>query len=304
MNDYLALGSGVLCAGIGGELFVRGLVGLGRAMRISPGIVGTTFAAFATSSPELSVAVSSALAGAPEISLGDALGSNIVNVALILAVATLISAIRAPRDSVKRDFPAALLAPILIGLLAFDGVLSRTDGAVLLGAFLLWLIAAVIEAKRQRSVAEELLGEHRSGFAGVLSFAGLALLMAAGYLIVTGTRGLATALGIDNFVIGATLVAVGTSIPELATAVVSKLRGHDEVGLGTILGSNIFNTLFIVGVAATIFPIRIAWSEISVTLFFGIAAVAVTYPVRDGNIGRGRGFLLLFLYVLYVTMLL
>lgn len=304
MNNYLTLAVGILCAGIGGELFVRGLVGLGRAMRISSGIVGATFAAFATSSPELSVAVSAALGGTPEISLGDALGSNVVNVALILAIAALISAIRAPRDSVKRDFPVALLAPVLVGTLAIDGELSRADGALLLGAFLVWLVAVVIEAKRQRSVAEKLLGEHRAGRAGVYAFAGLALLIAAGYLVVTGARGIAASLGIDNFVVGATLVAVGTSIPELATVVVSKLRGHDEVGLGTILGSNIFNTLFIVGVAATIFPIHVAWSETSVALLFGIAVVAVTYPVRDGLIGRVRGFLLLFLYALYVTAIL
>ena len=120
MNDYLALILGVVCAGIGGELFVRGAVGLASWARISPGIVGATVVAFATSSPELSVSINAALAGKPQIGLGNALGSNVVNVALILGLALLISGIQSPRDSIKRDFPVALLIPIITGVLFLD----------------------------------------------------------------------------------------------------------------------------------------------------------------------------------------
>jgi cation:H+ antiporter len=128
MNDYVALILGVACAGIGGELFVRGAVGLAHWARISPGIIGATVAAFATSSPELSVSINAALAGKSQIALGDALGSNVVNVALILALALVISGIQIPRDTIKRDFPVALLIPIITGLLFLDGELSRIDG--------------------------------------------------------------------------------------------------------------------------------------------------------------------------------
>ena len=128
MNDYVALSMGVICAGIGGELFVRGAVGLAHWARISPGIIGATVAALATSSPELSVSINAALAGKPQIALGDALGSNIVNVALILGLALVMSEIQSPRDSVKRDFPVALLIPIITGVLFLDGELSRFDG--------------------------------------------------------------------------------------------------------------------------------------------------------------------------------
>ena len=145
MNDFVILLLGIVCAGVGGEFFVRGAVGIARWARVSPGIIGATVAAFATSSPELSVAVSSALAGRPQIALGDCLGSNVVNVALILALALVISGIQSPRDSLKRDFPVALLAPLVTILLIIDGELSRFDGCLMLGLFLVWMVAMVVE---------------------------------------------------------------------------------------------------------------------------------------------------------------
>jgi cation:H+ antiporter len=300
MNDYVALILGVACAGIGGELFVRGAVGLAHWARISPGIIGATVAAFATSSPELSVSINAALAGKSQIALGDALGSNVVNVALILALALVISGIQIPRDTIKRDFPVALLIPIITGLLFLDGELSRIDGLLMLSMFLTWLVAAVIEARKQRSAAEEILGEHRGWLVALSCVAGLAFLIAAGYLIVAGARGIAISFGIDEFIIGATIVAVGTSVPELATTVIAKLRGHDEIGLGTILGSNIFNGIFVVAVAAIIHPITVAWREVAIALLFGLVALLFTYPTRKGFIERRRGVLLLVLYGVYL----
>jgi cation:H+ antiporter len=300
MNDYVALILGVGCAGIGGELFVRGAVGLAHWARISPGIIGATVAAFATSSPELSVSINAAMAGKPQIALGDALGSNVVNVALILALTLVISGIQSPRSSIKRDFPVAVLVPVITGVLCLDGELSRLDGLLMLSMFLAWLLAAFIEARKQRSAAEEVLGEHRRWLAAFWCIAGLAFLIAAGNLIVTGARGIAISFGIDEFIIGATIVAIGTSVPELATTIIAKLRGHDEVGLGTILGSNIFNGIFIVAVAAIISPIRVAWREVAITLMFGLMALVFTYPTRGGFIERRRGALLLVLYAVYL----
>jgi cation:H+ antiporter len=300
MNDYVTLILGVVCAGIGGELFVRGAVGLAHWARISPGIIGATVAAFATSSPELSVSINSALAGKPQIALGDALGGNVINVALILAIGLVISGIQSPRDTVKRDFPVALLIPIITGVLFLDGKLSRFDGFLMLSMFLAWFVAVVIEARKQRSAAEAILGEHRGWLVALSCVAGLAFLAAAGNLIVVGARGIAISFGIDEFIVGATIVAVGTSVPELATIVIAKLRGHDEVGLGTILGSNIFNGIFIVAVAAIIFPITVAWREVAITLIFGLLALVFTYPTRKGFIERRRGALLLVLYAVYL----
>lgn len=303
MNDYVQLLLGVLFAGLGGELFVRGAVGVGHWARIPAGIVGATLAAFATSSPELSVSVSAALAGTPEIALGDALGSNVVNVALILAVALVISGIQCPRDTVRRDFPVALAVPLLTGLLLRDGSLSRRDGLLMLGMFGIWLAMVVAGARRQRGGDEPDRPAPRRARIVLACLFGLAFLVLAGRLIVAGARGIAESFGLDEFVIGATIVAVGTSVPELATAVIAKIRGHDEVGLGAILGSNIFNGLFIIGVAATIHPVVVAWGDVVVALLFGMVALALTWPGGTGFIGRRRGGLLLGLYAAYVVMI-
>lgn len=304
MNHYTVLILGLVCAAIGGELFVRGTVGLAHWARISPGIIGVTVAAFATSSPELSVSINAALAGTPKIALGDALGSNVVNVALILALTLVISGIQSPRDSVKRDFPVALLIPVITGVLFLDGVLSRIDGFLLLSMFLAWLVTTIVEVRKQRSAAGEVLGEHR-GWLVVLSCAiGLGFLIAAGNLIVAGAKGIAIAFSLDEFIIGATIVAVGTSVPELATTVIAKLRGHDEIGLGTILGSNILNGILVIAIAAIIHPITVAWREVAMTLMFGFMAVVCTYPTRTGAIERRRGVLLLVLYGAYLVTIL
>ncbi|MDP2030806.1 MAG: hypothetical protein Q8K12_14305 [Thiobacillus sp.] len=304
MNDYATLILGVACAGIGGELFVRGAVGLAYWARVRPGIIGATVAAFATSSPELSVSISAALAGKPQIALGDALGSNVINIALILALALLISGIQSSRDSVKRDFPVALLIPVITGVLFLDGTLSRLDGMLMLGMFIVWLLTAIIEARKQRSATHEVLGEHQGWTVALACVAGLAFLIAAGGFIVAGARGIALSFGIDEFIIGATIVAVGTSVPELATTVIAKLRGHDEVGLGTILGSNIFNGIFIIAIAAIIHPITAPWREVAIALVFGLVALVFTYPSRTGFIDRRRGVLLLVLYVAYLATIL
>ena len=304
INDYVALLLGVIFAGLGGELFVRGSVGMAQWARISPGIIGATVAAFATSSPELSVAVSSALAGNPQIALGDSLGSNVVNVALILGLALAIAGAQCPRETIKRDFPVALLIPVLTGVLFLDGELSRIDGILLLCLFVVWLIVTANAARKQRSATSKVLGEHRRWRIVASCVLGLALLVAAGKLIVTGGRGIALAFGIDEFIVGATVVAIGTSAPELATTIIAKLRGHDDIGLGTILGSNIFNGILVVALAAIIHPIRVDWREVAVTLVFGFVTLAMAYPAGKGFLDRRRGILLLALYVAYLTTIL
>ncbi|HSK70408.1 MAG TPA: sodium:calcium antiporter [Pyrinomonadaceae bacterium] len=304
MTDYLILLAGIAAAGIGGELFVRGAVGLAKWARIPAGIIGATIAAFATSSPELAVSISASLEGKPQIALGDALGSNVVNIALILGIALVISGIKTPRDSIKRDFPVAILAPFLTAILALDGEISRIDGVIMLAVFAAWLIATVFEVRKQRSAAQEILGEKRQWSAIVAIIFGLGALILAGQLVVTGAKGIALSFGLEEFVIGATVVAIGTSAPELATVVISKLRGHDEVGLGTILGSNIFNNFWIVSLAALVTPIsHLPLREVAVGLGFGAITVALTFPI-NGFIRRRRGVLLLILYAAYVLTIL
>jgi cation:H+ antiporter len=163
------------------------------------------------------------------------------------------------------------------------------------------MVAVILEARKQRSAAAGVLGERRGWLAVLLCLGGLALLITAGRLIVTGARGIATSFGLSEFAIGATMVAVGTSVPELATTIVAKVRKHDEVGLGTILGSNVFNSLLIIAVAAMVFPISVDLWRVGTTLGFGVVTVALTWPGKSGRIKRGRGLLLLALYAAFTA---
>lgn len=179
-------------------------------------------------------------------------------------------------------------------------MLSRVDGALLLLGFSGWLSATIVEAYRQRSASSEVLAAaHRWSIIGSCLL-GLALLIFAGKFIVTGAESIAAAYGVSSFVIGATVVAVGTSVPELATAVIAKLKGHDEIGLGTVLGSNLFNGLFVVGLVAVIHPIEVPWQSVFVALSMGVLALICSFPPRSGLIQRSRGIVLITLYCTYV----
>ncbi len=303
-SNLLILAVGLVCASIGGELFVRGVVGIAEGARIPPGIVGATVAAFGTSSPEVAVAISAALDDRPELSLGDALGSNVINIGLALGLVLLIGSMRVGRGAIRRDMFAALVIPLVTAVLASDGSLGRPDALVLLIVFGVWLVTTVVAARRERSAAIEVLAEHSLRRALVLSALGLAFLVVSGRVIVVGAKGIGADLGLDPFVVGVVFVAVGTSVPEVATAIISRVRGHDEIGLGTILGSNVFNGALVVPLAILIRPFDVDWSEIAISLAFGVALVLAVLPIPRPVLGRGRGVLLLSLYGLSVTMLL
>lgn len=298
-----ALVVAIVAAGAGGELFVRGTVGLAAWARVPAGIVAATVAAFATSSPELSVAVSSAVAGEPEIALGDALGSNVVNVAVVLGVAIVLLPLHGSRAELRRDLPFAFAAPVLTGVLLADGTLGRADALVLFVVFGTWFALTVLQAHRMRSAAPTVLGERRHGWSVLSILAGLGLLVVAGRMIVSSAESIGRALDVDPFVIGATVVAFGTSTPELATTIVARLRGHEDVGVGTVIGSNIFNNLWIVAVAALIRPITVRSAEVAVGIVAGVASLALVVPGRAGVLPRWRGIALLALYGLSVVVL-
>jgi cation:H+ antiporter len=290
---------GILLAAAGGELFVRAAVGLAAHLRVSHALIGSTVAAFATSAPELSVAVNAGLAGTPRIALGDALGSNVVNIGLILGLALVLRANQVDRGGLTRDLGAISLATALILLLSLDGQLGRIDACALLALFAAWLVFTVRAGRITGEPSAQLRAGrlHRTVATGVI---GMILLILAGTYVVHGASGLGNHFGVDPFLLGAVLVAFGTSTPELATTVVATLRGHDEIALGNILGSNIFNASLIVPVAALINPIRINLGEVGLALGFGLALVVALLPPPGGRLGRNRGLLMLVLYGTYL----
>lgn len=301
MYNITLLLAGCLCAGLGGEMFLRGITNIATLTKVTPAIIAVTFAAFATSSPELSVSITSSLEQEPQIALGDALGSNIVNIALILGISSLIAPIHLYQGKHRRDYAAALCAPLLLAILGHDSMLGNYDAWLLLAAFSTWLGMVLSDAHKQRCTSGPSDYRPKISTTLLLCVGGLACLVTAGKLIVTGAQGIAISYGLDEFVIGALLVAVGTSAPELATAVIAKLRGHDEISIGTLLGSNIFNCLFIVSTAAMIHPITFDWGLFSTSIAIGtIATVTIAFTAK-GVLTRHHGLVLIAIYLSYIA---
>ncbi len=308
-SDLAALAAAVLLAAAGGEAFLKAILAASIRLRVHKAVVATTLAAFATSSPELTVSTVAALAGSPEIGLGDALGSNVVNIALVFGLALMFGSIHAPRENFGQDYRFALLVPVVTLLLAMDGRIERIEGALLLALFVIWLALNLRAAIRHRSSSESMNSaisadptEEKPGAWTTLALGvfGLAALVGAGRLFVTGATGIAAAFQIDTYVIGVLVVAIGTSLPELVTVILSRIRGHDDVGVGTLIGSNLFNGLAIVGVASSIHPITAPFAEIAITIGFGIAALLLILPNQASLITRNRGLFLLMAYVVFV----
>ncbi|HUP72698.1 MAG TPA: sodium:calcium antiporter [Acidimicrobiales bacterium] len=289
LTHVVVLAAGVAAAAVGGDLFVRGAVGLAAWARVPAGLVGATVAAFATSTPELSVGLQASATGRPELALGDALGSNVVNIALVLGVLLLMGPLSASRRELRRDLTLAATAPLLTLLALADGRLVRSEAVVLLVIFGGWLVAVGRQAMRERSAVEEVLGDSAGWRVIVVALAGLAALILAGRLIVIAAKGIGADLGLDPFAVGATLVAVGTSTPELATVVISRRRGHSEIGVGTVLGSNVFNNLWIVGIVALISPVQAAASEVVLAVGACLVALILVVPTPAGVVPRWRG---------------
>jgi cation:H+ antiporter len=299
-TDLLAVLAAVPAAALGGTLFLKGVLGVAAWLRLPRVLVATTLAAFATSSPELAVSSLAALSGKPAIGLGDALGSNVVNIGLVLGLALLFKGLAVRRGELRRDFALALAVPLLTLLLALDGRLSRADGLLLLVLLAAWLLLVARQAVAERGeVAGNATPPAEAWRAWLWLLTGLAALIMAGQLFVRGAGGIAAGLGVHPYLVGVTVVAMGTSLPELVTVLLSRLRGHDDVGLGTLLGSNLFNGLAIVGVAATIHPIQAPLAEVALALGFGVLLVLLMLP-RAGAIPRRRGVALLAAYAGFV----
>lgn len=301
MTDLLILLAAVPLAALGGEAFLKGVLGFSTWMRLPKLLVATTLAAFATSSPELTVSSLAAWEGKPEIGFGNVLGSNVLNISLTLGLVLLFGALKARFSGIRRDYLLALATPVLTLILSLDGRISSGEGLLLLALFALWMGFAVRQAlvHRRATVADE--NSTASPLHAMLFMAvGLVSLILAGHLFVTGASGIAVALGVNAFVIGALVVAIGTTLPELVTTLLARWRGHDDVGLGLLIGSNLFNGLAIVGVAASIHPIHAPVNEVAVALAFGALSILLILP-RAGVIPRWRGMALLATYAGFVT---
>ena len=301
--DWLFLLGGLVGLLLGGEALVRGAVGIARRLAIPPLLIGLTVVGFGTSTPELLVSVDAALRGVPDIAIGNIVGSNISNVLLIVGLSALVWPIRVLRGTLQRDTAVMMAAALVMVPLFWMGQMGRLSGALLVGGLIAYLVLAYRQpgAETPDTDPTPVLPLWQ---AAVWVVAGLGALMLGARFLVDGAVSIARGYGVSEAFIGLTIVAVGTSLPELATSLIAALRRQSEIAIGNIVGSNIFNVLGILGVTALIAPIPVAGRFLSFDLPVMIAASAVLTGLlllRPG-IGRPVGAGLLLAYAAYVWM--
>lgn len=307
----LLLGLALLVAG--GELLVRGATKLAALLRISPVIVGLTIVAMGTSAPELVVSVQAALDGSPAVAIGNVVGSNIFNIAFILGLAALVSPLRVAGSSVRVEWPVMFAAACITHLLARDGTLDRLEGGFLLASMLVFVVFLIVVARKAPNEAEteqfasvqpQVERTISAWVAWSLAIAGgVAVLVVGADVFVASATTLASSMGVPNRVIAVTLVAAGTSLPELFTSLVASVRGNDDIAVTNILGSNIFNALGILGTTALIEPIPVDSSLVAVDDWWMLAVSALLLPLMltKSRVSRQEGFVMLVVYAAYAA---
>jgi cation:H+ antiporter len=308
---------GLLLLIAGAELLVRGASGLAVAAGVTPLIIGLTVVAFGTSSPELAVSIMSAISGYADIALGNVIGSNIFNVLFILGLSALIVPLVVSRQLVRLDVPLMIALSVLLLLLSLDGKISQIDGLFLSAGLVGYMSLLFYQNKRHNSQAA---GNHketilknptsklRSCAANVFCIAGgLILLVVGSRWLIDGAVAFASRLGVSELVIGITIVAAGTSLPEAATSVVAGIRGERDIAVGNIVGSNIFNILFVLGLSSLFSPygINVAPAALRFDLPVMIAVAVACLPVFFTGyiIARWEGLLFLGYYAAYTIYL-
>jgi cation:H+ antiporter len=314
---YLIAGLVLLVAGA--EVLVRGAAKLAAQFGISPLVIGLTVVAFGTSAPETAVSVQAALNGSGDIAIGNVLGSNIANVLLILGMTALVAPLIVSRQLIRLDVPLMIGASLITYALAWDGSLSRLDGALLFTAVVSYTLFLIISSRRESAAAaadDEFTKEfglnepakpHASLINAGLVIVGLVLLVAGSNFLVEGAVILARALGLSELVIGLTVIAIGTSLPELATSIMAAIRGERDIAVGNIVGSNIFNLLCVLGLASLVSPqaISVAASALAFDFPVMIAVAFACLPIffAGYTINRWEGLLFLAYYAAYTLYL-
>ena len=308
---YIELIVGLVLLIWGADRFVHGAASAARNMGIAPLLIGLTVVAFATSAPEILVSVIASIRGEPGLAIGNAIGSNIVNIGLVLGCVAIIRPIQLRSATLRREMPALLAVSLLTVSLFLDQHLSRVDGLVMLTGLvivMIWLARLGLRSSTDDPIKREFEAEipsHVSNKAAIVWFIiGLAALLVGADLLVDGAMKVANYYKIDQVVIGIMLVALGTSLPELAVSLVSALKGEYGLAIGNIVGSNIFNLLAVIGIAATIAPIDFEPIVLSLHIFvmvaFTLALFAMTYDY-DGKseLSRIEGIALLVAFLAY-----
>lgn len=302
--DIILIVLGVVLVLTGADRLTEGASALARKMNIPGIIIGLTIVAAGTSAPELFVSLVSALKGTPDLAVGNVVGSNTMNAMLIVGCAAMVAPMVISRSTVKKDIPFSVGASMLLILLAFDSFMSRIDGIILLIGFAVFMAYTLLQAKKGQAEETGEIKQINPWLSTLYVVLGLAMLVAGSNLFVDSASSVAYALDVSEGVVGLTVVAGGTSLPELATSVVAARKGQSAIAIGNVIGSNVFNILLILGLTATISPLQIEGiTTIDMAVMLLSVALVWLFSFTKFTVERWEGAVLLGGYLFYLVFL-
>lgn len=298
--DYFLLIVGFVLLIKGADFFVDGSAALAGYLKVPSVIIGLTIVAIGTSLPEAAVSISAGIAGSNEIAVSNIVGSNIFNTLVVVGASALIRPFSADRQIVKRDLPVNFAVTIILYLFVLGGMLSRMEGIILLAGIVTYITVMVRSALKNR--VEEEIEPVSLSKAALFIILGLAAVVLGGDVVVDSATAIAKALGLSETLIGLTIVAIGTSLPELVTSVVASRKGESGLALGNAIGSNIFNILFILGMSSTLMPIPVVSENVTDTLvLIGICVLMYVFARFGEKIGRSKALVMIAIYIAYTA---
>ncbi|UOQ86872.1 calcium/sodium antiporter [Gracilibacillus salinarum] len=295
----------------GADFFVDGASHIAAALRVSPLIIGLTIVAFGTSAPEATVSIVAAIEGSAGVTVGNVIGSNIFNITLVVGIGALILPMLVENETIKKEIPFTLLAGLAMLILVSDvslqqsaeNVVTRADGIILLLFFAIFLYYIFEVAKNSRSKEEQNMVDHKAWGKNIsVTVAGVAAIILGGELVVNSATEIALSFGMSETLVGLTIVAVGTSLPELVTSVTAAIKKESDIAIGNIVGSNIFNILLVLGITAVISPLTIdnrVFFDIIVMLLLTI--ILLVFSRTNFKVGRREGGFLTISYIAYMV---
>jgi cation:H+ antiporter len=311
---YLLIGAGLALLVVGGDSLVRGAVSIARRLGVSPMLIGLTLVGFGTSLPELMTSVQAVLVDSPGIAVGNVVGSNIANILLILGFAAVLQPIATHPDAFYRDGAVLAISALVAVAVSLNGEVDRVTGGGLLLVLIGYIVWCYLSERRRHDRSADVHAEQAELFeewprslslAIVIALAGIGMTVLGAYCLVDGAIALALRFGVSDAVIGLTVVAVGTSLPELATAIIAAARGHADVAFGNIIGSNTFNVFGILGTTALVKPILVPPEILSVDIWvmLGVTGLLILFAITGWRLIRAEGAIFLAGYAAYIAWL-
>ena len=297
----------------GADLFVDGAASIARKFNIPSMVIGLTIVAMGTSAPEAAVSITSSLAGQNDMSVANVVGSNFFNILMVLGVSAIIAKLPVQKNTIKKDTPFLLIVSALLLIFAFDKNISRIEGIIFLVIFVYFLYTTVKSAKNTEestslsdneiAVSDNDIPTDTPMFKTIiLSLIGIAGIIFGGDMVVDSATSIATMFGMSANLVGLTIVAVGTSLPEFVTSIVAIKKGETEIAIGNVIGSNVFNILLVLGLATAIFPIAIStFALIDIIFMVAITILLYLFMKKDNCLVKKHGFIFIILYIAYMT---